>query len=177
MDQKNKEKYNPSEEELEALIKQLKELEENQKKLKKKKKRNFIAIEFGGVYHPNSIVDFLFSVIINISLAYLVIQLFSFATFDSLLYFIYFIVAYSILESVAKTYITIKFFSYIIKSFGFILYLTYILLLYILDIFVFVGNFTFNHEYHIVAFATIFIIIRYIIGTSIKRYLRRSLMR
>ena len=177
MDQKNNDKNNPSEEELEALIEQLKELEENQKKLKKKKRRNFISIEFGGVYHPNGIINFLFSVIVNISLAYLVIQTFDFATFDNIYFFIYFIVAYSILEGLVKTYITIKFFAIIIKTFGFILYFSYITLFYILDVFVFVGNFTFHHEYHLVAFATIFIIIRYIIGTSIKRYLRRSLVR
>ena len=89
MDQKNKtekEKEQPSEkelEELEELIETLKKLEEERSKRENhnNKKPSILTIEFGGVFHTNIVVNFLFQLIINITLAYLVIQLFQPSTY------------------------------------------------------------------------------------------------
>jgi hypothetical protein len=166
-------------EELEELIESLKKLEE-ERNLREKQNNNkpsILTIEFGGVYHTNILVNFLFQLVLNITLAYLVIQVFQFAEFKDIYMYLLFIGVYTVIESILKTYITIKFFKYIIQSMGFILYLTYLILFFVLDVFVFKNTFTFTHEYHIVAFVTMFIILRYFVGTWIKRYLRSKMVR
>lgn len=185
MDQKNKHEKpdKPSEhelEELEDLIETLKQLEEERNKREqqnKNNKPNILTIEFGGVYHTNIVVNFLFQLVINISLAYLVIQVFHFAEFNDIYMYLSFIGVYTIIEAIVKTFITIKFFKYIIQSMGFILYLSYLTIFYMLDVYIFRNTFTFTHEYHIVAFVTIFVVFRYFIGTWIKRYLRSKVVR
>lgn len=167
----------PSEEELEELIEQLKELNEENQKRKKRKRPRGLSIEFGGFYHPNRIVNFIFSLIINISLSYTIISIFDFAEYDHLFYFLAFIVVYSFIEWYVRDFITTRYIQYVLKSFGMIFYFAYLGLIFVLDYFVFVGNFTFKHAYHVVAFLTIFVIVRYIIGTTIRRYFRRQLMR
>ncbi len=175
----DKQKKKPSEEdlkELEELIETLKKLEEEKRKSEKNNKNNrgkMFVIEFGGVFHRNIIINLLFTFVMNVSLSYLIIELFGFAEYSSILTYIAFIALYTLFEGLIKTYMTIKLFKWIIQSMGFILYLVYISLFYVLDIFLFKGNsFTFTHEYHIVAFVTIFVIVRYFVGTNIKRYLR-----
>jgi len=188
MDQKNehdKENDLPSEqeleelEELEELIETLKKLEEERSSREKqnKKKPSIITIEFGGVFHTNIIVNFLFQLVINITLAYCVIQFFHFAEFKDIYMYLLFIGVYTVIENIVKTFITIKFFKYIIQSMGFILYLSYLGIFYVLDVYLFTNTFTFTHAYHIVAFVTIFVVFRYFIGTWIKRYLRSKVMR
>lgn len=168
----------PSEEELEELLEELKELEKQRQKQKKKRPKGIIAIEFGGVYHPNRAINFIFSMIINITLSYVIISLFQLANFENIYYFIGFIVTYSIVEWFVRDFITQRYLQYIIKTFGMIFYFTYLVLLYFIDIFVFIGrSFEFKHETTIVAFLTIFVIVRYILGVSIRRYFRRQLMR
>jgi hypothetical protein len=166
----------PSDEELEELIKQLKELEKQNDK-RKKRGPGLLTIEFGGVYHPNRIINFIFSMIINITFSYTIISLFKFANYKTLEYFLLFIVVYSCIEWGLREYIIRNYIQFVIKSFGFIFYFSYLILLYVLDQFVFVGNFTFVHATNIVAFLTIFVIVRYIIGTAIRRYFRRQLLR
>lgn len=169
----------PSEEELEELIRQLKELEKEAEEINKKKRkgRGFFTIEFGGVYHPNRIVNFLFSLLINISLSYTIISVFNFADFISIYYFFAFMVIYTSIEWFIRDYIISRYIQYVIKTFGMVFYFSYLILLFMLDQFLFVGNFTFKHETHVVAFLTIFVIVRYIIGTALRRYFRRQLLR
>lgn len=186
MDQKNNhdpEKDSPSEqelEELEELIETLKKLEDERNKQEEKnnkKRPNIVTIEFGGVYHTNIIVNFLFQLVINISLALLVIEVFQFAEYKDIYMYLMFIGVYTVVEAVIKTIITVKFFKYIIQSMGFILYLSYLLIFYVLDVYIFTETFTFTHAYHIVAFVSIFVVFRYFIGTWIKRYLRSKVAR
>lgn len=183
MDQKNKnEKEKPSAqelEELEELIETLKKLEEERSKREEhnNKKPSILTIEFGGVYHTNIVVNFLFQLVINISLAYLVIQLFQFAEFNDIFMYLAFIGVYTLVETLVKTIITVKLFKYIIQSMGFILYISYLIIFYILDVYIFTDTFTFTHAYHIVAFVTIFVIFRYFVGTWVKRYLRSKVAR
>lgn len=177
MDDKERQE-GPSEEEIEELIKELKELEKERNKNKKKRPRGIIAIEFGGVYHPNRVINFVFSMLINVTLSYVIISLFNFANFETIYYFLGFILTYSIIEWYIRDYITHNHLQYVIKTFGMVFYFTYLLLLYIIDIYVFVNrSFEFKHETQIVAFLTIFVIVRYIMSVSIRRYFRRQIMR
>ncbi len=171
----SEEKKPPTEEELEELMETIKKLEEERKKQQKKAPKGLLVIEFGGVYHLNPIINFLFSVLINLTLALIIIEFFGFATYKNELTFIGFIVTYSVIEEFAKNFVTMRYLQYIIKSFGFVLYLVYMVIFYLIDQYIFInGTFDFKHEYYIVAFVTIFVLSRYFIGTSIRRSLRRA---
>lgn len=172
MDENNKKP--PTEEELEELMKTIQKLEEEQKKNKKKKPRGFFVIEFGGAYHQNIIVDFLFSLLINLTLSLFLIEVFGLATYESEIVFIAFISIYSLIEAFFKYFITIYFIQYVIKTFGFIFYFIYLTIFYVVDQYIFTEElFNFNHEYFIVAFVSMFVLIRYFIGVNIRRRLRR----
>lgn len=169
------EKRPPSEEELEELMETIKKLEEERKKQQKKRPKGLLVIEFGGVYHLNPIVNFLFSLLINITLALIIVELFGFATYDNAWIFVGFIATYSVIEGIVKHYVTIHYLQYIIKTFGFILYLLYLVIFYVVDQYIFIeGLFDFKQEYYIVSFVTLFVLIRYFIGTSIRRSLRNA---
>ena len=172
----NNENRQPTEEEIDELLQKIKELEE-QNKQKNKRPRGFFTIEFGGAYHPNMIVNFLFSLIMNISLSYLIINVFDFASYTYVLSFVLFIIVYSIIESIIKEYVIRRHLQLVIRSFGMIFYFSYIVILFVLDRYVFVGTFTFNHEVLMVAFISIFVVVRYFLGTSIRRYFRRQSLR
>lgn len=176
---KEKEVQTPTDDELQELMAAIERLEAEKQLLDKngKKKRSFIAIEFGGVYHHNIYINFVFSFIMNVTLALLIVEVFNFAEYENIYYFVAFIGIYSILEGFIKYFVTMNFLHWIIKSFGFIFYILYLLLFYLLDRFAFVGTFMFNHELLVVAFVTIFIISRYVIGTSIRRNFRRRRLR
>lgn len=170
----SEEKKPPTEEELEELMETIKKLEEERQKQQKKRPRGLLVLEFGGVYHLNPIVNFLFSLLINITLALIVIEIFGFATYENEWIFIGYIATYTVIEGFVKYYVTIRYLQWIIKSFGFILYLLYLIIFYVVDQYIFInGLFDFKHEYFIVAFVTIFVLSRYFIGTSIRRALRK----
>lgn len=164
----------PTEEELEELMNTIKKLEEEQKKMKKKKPRGFFVIEFGGAYHSNLIIDFLFSLLINLTLSLVIIEVFGLATYKSEIVFIAFIAIYSLIEAFFKYFITVYFIQYVIKTFGFIFYFIYLTIFFVVDHYIFTEDlFNFTHEYFIVAFVSLFVLIRYFIGVNIRRRLRR----
>lgn len=164
----------PTDEELEELMETIKKLEEEQQKKKKKRPKGLLVIEFGGVYHTNPVIDFLFSFIMNVTISVIIIEVFGLATYQNELVFIAFIGVYSILELFVKQFLTVYFLQYIIKSFGFVFFIGYLIIFYIVDQYLFTGKlFNFNHEYFIVAFVTLFVLIRYFLGTQIRRRLRR----
>lgn len=170
----NKNQQPPTEEELKELMETIKKLEEEQKKHKKKRPSGFFVIEFGGAYHTNVIIDFMFSLLINVTLALILIEVFGLATYKNELVFIGFIAVYSVIETFFKYFITIYFIQYVIKTFGFIFFLIYLTIFYVVDQYIFTEElFNFNHEYFIVAFVTMFVLIRYFLGVNIRRRLRR----
>ena len=164
----------PTEEELEELMEAIKKIEEEQKKSKKKRPKGLLVIEFGGVYHTNPIIDFLFSFLMNLTLSLIIIELFGLATYQSEIVFIAFVAVYTVIEVFVKQFLTVYFLQYVIKSFGFVFFIGYLIIFYIVDQYLFTGKlFNFNHEYFIVAFVTLFVLIRYLLGTQIRRRLRR----
>lgn len=165
----------PTDEELEELMETIKKLEEDQKNKKIKRPKGLLVIEFGGVYHTNPIIDFLFTFLMNVTLSLFIIEIFGLATYQSELTFIAFIAVYTVVELFVKQFLSLYFLQYIIKSFGFVLFVGYLIIFYIIDQYLFTGSlFNFNHEYFIVAFVTLFVIIRYLLGTQIKRRLRKT---
>lgn len=180
MDDKQK-KDNSVEEkdEMENLLKAIEELEKVKQDdgSHKKKPRNFIAIEFGGVFHHNFYVNFVFNFILNLTLSYLIIELFQFAKFDDILTFILFILFYTILETYYRSYVLLHYFQYVIKTFGFIFYFGYVVIVYLLDSMVFMNAISFNEGSYLVVFVGMFTIIRYILGSLVRQNFRKRNLR
>jgi hypothetical protein len=181
MDNEPHKNEDPSEEELEELKEVIRKLEELQKQQDKKPgkrpRRPFIAIEFGGVFHHNPIVNFSFGFVVNLFFAYVVIELFQFAQYNDILYLIGLVLVYSIAEEVFKNYVMMKHFTLIMRSFGTIFYFGYLMIFFILDKWLFIDSFNFINGTLIVFFVLIFTLLRYFFGTSLRRYFRRRNMR
>ncbi|MBN2604814.1 MAG: hypothetical protein JXR62_03175 [Bacilli bacterium] len=177
----NQKKENSAEEkaEIENLLKAIEELEKAKKEddNNKKRPRNFIAIEFGGVFHHNFYVNFVFNFILNLTLSYTIIELFNFADYDNIVVFILFILFYTISETFYRSYVLLNYFQYVIKSFGFIFYFGYVIIVYLLDSFVFVDSIHFNEGSYLVVFVGIFTIIRYILSTLLRQNFRKRNLR
>lgn len=171
----------PTEEELEELkevIKKLEELHKDQdKKPGKRPRKPFIAIEFGGVFHHNILINFTFGFIVNLFFAYFVIEVFQFARYSDILYLIGVVLTYSILEEMFKTYVMMRHFPIILRSFGTIFYFGYLIIFFLLDQYIFLDSFNFVNATLLVFFVLIFTIARYFFGTTLRRYFRRKNMR
>lgn len=165
-------------EDLKDVIKKLEELQKQQEKSGgKPPRRPFIAIEFGGVFHHNPLINFLFGFVVNLFFAYLVIELFQFADYTDLLYLALLVLLYSVAEEVFRTYVMMRHFSLVMRTFGTIFYFGYLVIFYILDQYVFLSSFRFINATLLVFFVLIFTITRYLFGTTLRRYFRRKNMR
>lgn len=164
------------EKELESLLKVIKELEK-MKKEDNEKPRNIISIEFGSVFHKNRYINFVFSFILNLTLIYLVIELFQFATYTNIIYVIILALVYTFFETMYRTYVLFNHFSFVLKSLGFIFYIGYVAIFYALDVYIFLDAFSFVDETLLIAFVAIFTLVRYIIGTMLIGYFRKRNLR
>lgn len=170
----------PSEEEkkeLESLLKAIKELEESKNKEKTSKKKGFIAIEFGGVFHHNLYINFVFTYILNLTLAFVLIELFNFASYDSIIYMALFLLGYTIVESVFRIYVLMNHFQLIIKSLGFVFFFGYIFIFFLLDQYIFGERIYFLNESLFVVFVGLFTILRYVFSYLLRQNFRKRNLR
>jgi len=175
-DESEQENLEVDEKELESLLKVIKELEK-MKKEDTKKSKNTISIEFGSVFHKNGYINFVFSFILNLTLIYLVIELFNFAIYTNIIYVIILALVYTFFETIYRTYVLFNHFSFVLKSLGFIFYIGYVAIFYSLDVYIFQSSFSFVDETLLIAFVAIFTLVRYIIGTMIFRYFKKRNLR
>ena len=137
----------------------------------------FIAIEFGGVFHHNIFVNFVFNFILNLTLAFSINEIFHFITFDSIIVFIVFMLLYTATETFYRSYILMNYFQFVIKTFGFIFYFGYVAIVYMLEAFVFVDTLNFEEGSYLVVFVGMFTIIRYVLGSLIRQNFRKRNLR
>ncbi len=163
-------------EELESLLKAIEELEKLKKK-NRQKPRNLISIEFGSVFHHNRYINFIFSFILNLTLIYLVIEVFQFAKYTDIMYVIILALTYTFFETIYRTYVLFNHFKLVIKSMGFVFYIGYVGIFFLLDVYVFGDSFDFYNETLLIVFVAIFMLIRYIIGTMLIRNFRKRNLR
>ena len=163
-------------EELESLLKAIEELEKLKAK-EKKKPRNLISIEFGGVFHNNIYINYVFSFILNLTLIYLIIEIFNFAEYTDIIFIIILALVYTFFETIYKMYVLFNHFSFVVKSLGFVFYIGYVAIFFILDVYVFGDSFSFGDETLLIAFVAVFTLVRYIIGTMLIRYFRKRNLR
>lgn len=164
-------------EELREVIKKIEKLQKDKDKKQKKPHKPFIAIEFGGVFHRNRLVNFVFSFILNFTFAFFVIEIFSFAIYSDILIMLLVILTYSVLEEIYRTYILMKHFPLILKSFGTIFYFGYLLIFFILDQYVFIQDFNFVNGTLLAFFVLFFTSARYLFSTGLRQYFRKRNMR
>lgn len=176
-----KEELVPSEEEkkeLENLLKAIQELETASKDdLETKKKKGFIAIEFGGVFHHNVYINFSFSLIFNLTLTFLLIEVFNFATYDNIIYIALFALAYTIIETYYRMYLLMNHFQFIVKSLGFVFFFGYIIIFFVLDKYLFVRSIDFINETLFVVFVGLFTVIRYVLSSMLRQNFRKRNLR
>ena len=163
-------------EELKEVMKKIQELQEEQKKNKHKKgpRRPMIAIEFGGVFHHNRYFNFVFTFIVNFTFMFFILELYEFAIYYDILYLVAVVLLYTFLEETYRTFVLMRYFKIILKTFGTIFYFGYLLIFFIIDQYIVINDFNFVNGTLLAFFVLIFTIVRYIFGTSIRRYFRKK---
>lgn len=162
-------------EELREVIKKLEQMSKEQKP--NRKRRNIIAIEFGGVYHPNPIVNFVFNFILTFTLAFFIVEIFDFIQYREILLFAGLILSFNILEEFAKNIMIMRYFKVILRTFGTVFYFVYVLIFYLLDQYIFVGAINFTNGITLPFFVLFLSVIRYVLGQVIRNFLRYQSMR
>ncbi len=165
-------------EELREVIKKIEELQKQKQEQKPKRpRRPFLAIEFGGVFHHNRIINFVFNYILNFTFAYFVIEIFNFANYRDIIYLAALMLLYSVMEELYRMYILTRHFPLILKTFGTIFFFGYIVIFFVLDQYVFVRSFNFINGTLLAFFVLFFTLARYFFGTSLRQYFRKRNMR
>jgi hypothetical protein len=179
MDKEPKKKSSKEElDELKEVMNKLQKLQEEKRKREsnqKKPRRPVIAIEFGAVFHPNPYVNLVFTAIVNFVFAYFVIEFFHFAEYYNKIVVLLILMAiYTVLEEIYKNMILRYYFHLIIKSFGTVFFFGYLLIFFILDHYVFIQDFNFINGTLLAFFVLIFVITRYLFGSSVRKYFRKK---
>lgn len=164
---------------IEELMKELQKLEEVKKQQdgKKSKMPKMITIEFGGVFHPNLIVNTVFYFILNLAIMSILFEVLSFAVYQDSIFIIMFVAAYTLLEMMFRIYMMTHHLRLVFKTFGLIFYIGYLFIFYILDSFVFDRYLYFLNETLLVVFVAIFALIRYVISFYIRQNFRKRNLR
>ncbi len=151
---------------LEALLETIKRLEEEKRKRRKKPKRpkGMIAIEFGTVFHPNMVLNFLGYYMLNLTIIYTVVELFAFGAFRDLQTVLLYVLAYTAIETVFRMYMLMNHFQFVVRSLGFIFYLGYLTIFYVLNVYVFPGSVIIFEDVFFVTFVALFIFFRYVLS-------------
>jgi|GEM_PF-1478479 hypothetical protein len=165
---------------IEELMRELQKLEKEKSKMnggKKSKMPRMITVEFGGVFHPNLIVNTVFYFILNLAIMSILFEVTSFAVYQKSLFIIMFVAAYTVIEMMFRVYMMTNHLRLVFKTFGLIFYIGYLFIFYVLDSFVFDRYLYFIHETLLVVFVAIFAIVRYIISFYIRRNFRKRNLR
>lgn len=157
---------------IEELKEVIKKLEKMHKETKKKPRRRIIAIEFGGVFHHNRIINFIFTFILTFTIAFFINEIFNFATYRDIMYLVGIIFIFNLVEETIKYFVLVRYFQIILRTFGTVFYFVYLLIFFVLDQYLFVRSFNFVNEIGLPFFVLILASIRYVFGQIIRNYLR-----
>lgn len=158
--------------ELEKLLKQMKEIEKKQKK-KSPKGPKMVKIEFGSVFHPNILLNFLMYFLLNLVVIYTLFEVFSFVEYrDNLTTILLFVLAYTGLEMLFRQYLVLNHFKFVLRTFGFVFFFGYLSIFYLLDSYLFT-EIRFVNETLLIIYVGMFIVIRYLLAQFVKKLLFR----
>ncbi|MBI9008407.1 MAG: hypothetical protein JEZ05_00105 [Tenericutes bacterium] len=148
-------------EELEKLIDRVKKQnEEERKKYTKKPKGTIVKINLASVYSHNFWVNMIFSFLINFIVIFSILKLFNFALITDDTFIIYIVFIFTVLEEFYRKYLFTKQVKIVLFTSGLIFTLINIVIFYLLDIFVFSTQFSFNSYLDPIAFVILFQVIR-----------------
>ena len=145
-----KEEEQESLDELREVIKKIEEM--SKKQPRKNPRRRMISLEFGGVFHHNRYINFIFTYILTFTIAFFITELFNFVTYRDIIYFAGVILVFNLFEEVMKSYVLIRHFRLILRTFGSVFYFIYLLIFYFLDQYIFIRSFNFVNEIVLVFF-------------------------
>lgn len=158
--------------ELEKLLKQMKELEKKQKK-KSPKGPKMVKIEFGSVFHPNILLNFLMYFLLNLVVIYTLFEVFSFVEYrDNLITILLFVLAYTGVEMLFRQYLVLNHFKFVLRTFGFVVFFGYLSIFYLLDSYLFT-EIRFVNETLLIIYVGMFIVMRYLLVQIVKQLLFR----
>ena len=171
-DAKSSSDFDSEQAQLEKLLKQIKELEEKKQKEGKRstRRQRMLAIEFGSIFHHNPILNFFGYFMLNLTIIYSVLTLFSFGEFKSLFAVLGFVFVYTFFEMVFRVFILMRYFKLVIRTLGFIFYFGYLILFYLINVYLFPNDVVIYNEVFLVAFVGIFIVVRYVVSKAIRQY-------
>ncbi len=172
-EESDQESLEEEQKQLEELLKAIRQVEENKQKNKKptKKSRRMIAIEFGTMFHTNPLLNFMAYYSLNLLVIYTVVTLFNFGSFRDLSTVLLFVLAYTMIELVFRTYILLNHFKFVLRTFGFIFYFGYVTIFFLIEQYLFPRSVVFFDASLLLVFVGMFIVFRYLI-TQISRRAR-----
>ena len=151
-------------EELEKLIDKVKKQnEEEKKKYLNQPKQRVVKINLASTFSNNFWINLIFSFLINFIVIFSLLKIFDFAVIKQDLYIIYIVVIFTILEEIYKKYLFTKQVGVVIFTSGLIFTLINVFIFYMIDLFVFVNDFSFIDYTDPIVFVIIFQVIRSII--------------
>jgi uncharacterized membrane protein YvlD (DUF360 family) len=178
MDKKDKQDIRKEIEELEKLIDKVKKQnEEERKKHTIKPKGTVVKINLASAYSNNFWVNMIFSFLINFIVIFSVLKLFDFAVIKDDTFIIYIVFIFTILEEFYKRYLFTKQVKIVLFTSGLIFTFINIVLFYLLDVFIFADQFSFNNYLNPIAFVVLFQVIRAFIKNIYIRISQRNALR
>lgn len=133
-------------------------------------KNRIIMIKFGGAYHPNFIINLLISYWVNLVLVVGVLGIFRLGRFPEQIWVpMVFVLMYTGLEWVFREWMIQRFSKVVLMSFGFVYYLGYTFLFFIIDALFFVNIQIFNSETELAAFTGLFMVLRFLMSYLIQK--------
>ena len=155
---------------LETLLEAMRLVEEKKSQKKPPKKpKGFISIEFGRSFHSNYVVNFLAYYALNLLVMYSVVTVLNLGEFASLEAVLLFVLLYTLSELLYKTVLIKKSFTLIMRTFGLIFFLGYVLIVVVLDQLVFKESVVFYEAPQLIGFVVVFMIVRYIIAMILRK--------
>lgn len=152
---------------IKKLVDASKETDQNKES---KKKKRFVMIKLGGAFHPNFIVNFIITYLVNLVLTIGLFNLLNLGRFpDALWVPIAFVFVYSLTEYVFRELMIANYSKLVLVSFGSIFYLGYVVLFYLVDAWVFFNIQVFNGEPELIIFTGLFMGLRQLASYAVKK--------
>ena len=161
--------------ELREVMKKLEEMSKNQPP--KKPRHRMIALEFGGVFHHNRYINFIFTYILTFTIAFFISEIFNFVAYRDIIYFAGAILLFSVIEETIKVTLLMRYFRIVLRTFGTVFYFIYVLMFFVIDQYILIDSFNFVNEIALAFFVLFLAIVRYVFGQLIRNFLRYQTMR
>ncbi len=166
-------------EELEKLIDKVKQQnEEEKKKHKQKPKNTIVRINLASVYSNNFWVNTVISFLVNLIVIFAILKIFSsFVTISNDIYIIYVAGIFTGVEEAYKRYLLSKQVKVVIYTSGLIFLFINLLIIYVIDVLIFVNQFSFVNYLYPIVFVVLFQGVRAVIKNLYGRFTHQNALK